>query len=138
MNSKSNVESFPLTSIIDFVNTITFDDCTFFDFTAESPHSKPQTSDVLPLPRGGDFLHLLDVISAPVKISGGIHYWVVGKIVNFGRYMVTIEDANGLLHYTTLETVEAHAELIAKAIVTEGIVRTEKEWIDYVEKSVAA
>jgi hypothetical protein len=127
-----NTNQFPRTSIIDFVNTITFDDCTFFDFTEECPHRKTHTSDILPLPRGGDFLHLLDLVNAPVMEEGEVGYWVTGVIHAWHGSLVTIEDASGTFHYTTLEALEEASQLIAPAIVTEGIIRVEKEWIEYV------
>lgn len=136
---KPSTNQFPRQSIVDFVNTITFDDCTFFDFTSEAVSSKPQTSDVLPLPRGGDFLHLLDLVNVPVMEENEVGYWVTGVIRNWNGSLVTIEDSNGTFHYTTLEALEEASELIAPAIVTETSTRLvinqiEEELIEYVSQ----
>jgi hypothetical protein len=108
-------------------------DLLFFDFTQEVAHSKKAISDVLPLPRGGDFLQRYDLISAPVMgEDNAVDYWVTGIIESWGHGLVTIIDNNNVRHYTTFEAVEEAAELIAAAVTDAGFVKLEQELIDYV------
>jgi hypothetical protein len=130
--TRSNILDF-IHSADEFFATPDLSDLLFFDFTSEVSHTKRHTSDVLPLPRGGDFLQRYDLINAPVMGEDNeVDYWVTGIIESWGHGMVVIIDNNNVRHYTTFEAVEEAAELIAAAVTDAGFIKLEQELIDYV------
>jgi hypothetical protein len=135
--TRSNVLDF-LHTADEFFATPDLSDLLFFDFTQEVAHSKKAISDVLPLPRGGDFLQRYDLINAPILDENNeVDYWVTGIIEDWRGSLVTLVDSDNARHYVSMEACEECAEIIAACIPDEGYAKFEQELFEYASKIAA-